>query len=57
MNYATWNIHGTCYKDEDLEDILVYKNLQIATTAQTKWKLKSSKETNNYFQFYSGVCK
>ncbi|PSN38524.1 hypothetical protein C0J52_20099 [Blattella germanica] len=42
-------------KEDQLDDILAKKEIRIAAITETKKKLKESKETNNYIQFYSGV--
>jgi hypothetical protein len=53
--YGAWDIQGIPYKDERLDDILVKQNTGNARITETKWKLKGSKETRNYFQFYSSI--
>jgi hypothetical protein len=55
IKYATWNIQSISYKDEQLHDILVKKNIGIATITETEQKLTGSKETIIYFQFYGGA--
>ena len=43
--YATWNIQGISYKDEQLGDIWVKKDMGILTLTERKRKLKGSKKT------------
>lgn len=55
LQFATWNVQGLSYKDDQLDDILAKKGIKIAAISETKRKQNGSKETNNYIQLYSGV--
>jgi exonuclease III len=55
LNFATWNVHGISYREDQLDDILAKKSIKIAAISESKRKLKGSKETNNYIQIYSRV--
>jgi exonuclease III len=55
LNFATWNIQGISYKEDQLDGILAKKSITIAAILESKRKLKGSKETNSYIQIYSGV--
>ena len=55
LKFATWNVQGISHKEDQLDDILAKKGISIAVISETKKKLKGSKETQNYLQFYSGV--
>jgi exonuclease III len=55
LHFATWNVQGISYKEDQLDDILAKNCIKIAAISESKRKLKGSKETNNYIKIYSGV--
>ncbi|KAJ4425710.1 hypothetical protein ANN_27906 [Periplaneta americana] len=57
MNFATWDVHSICHKDDQLDDNLNKKKVHIAVISEPQRKLRGTKETNNYIEIYSGVRK
>jgi exonuclease III len=45
LSFATWNVQGISFKEDQLDDILAKKGIKIAAISETKKKLKGSKET------------
>jgi hypothetical protein len=53
--YATWNVRGISYKEEQLDYELQRNNVKIAVITESKIKLQETKDTKNYSVIYSGV--
>jgi hypothetical protein len=53
--YATWNVRGISYKEEELDYELQRNNVKIAGITESKKKLQGTKVTKNYSVIYSGV--
>jgi hypothetical protein len=53
--YATWNMEGITYKEEELHEILQTNNIKKAVIRETKNKLKGTWNTKNYIFMNSGV--
>jgi hypothetical protein len=55
LMFATWNVQGIAYKEEQLDDTLAKKGISVAVISETKKKLQGTRETRNFLQFYCGV--
>jgi exonuclease III len=55
LKFATWNVRGVHYKQEELDTILNENNTKLAAITETKKKLKGTFESQNYIIIYSGV--
>jgi hypothetical protein len=53
--YATWNVRGILYKEEELDYKLQQNYVKIAVITESKKKLQGTKYTKNYSVIYSGV--
>jgi hypothetical protein len=53
--YATWNVRGISYKEEELDYELQRNNVKIAVITENKKKLQETKDTKNCRVIYSGV--
>jgi hypothetical protein len=52
FNFATLNVRSIHNQDDQLDDNLNKKNIQIAVIPETKRKLHGTKGTKNYMQIY-----
>jgi hypothetical protein len=57
LRFATSNVRGISFKEDQLDNILAKKGIKIAAISETKNKLKGSKETNNYIQLFYDVSR
>jgi len=55
MKIGVWNVRGLYGKEKLLQEELKKANVDIAVIPETKKKLKSSQELDDYILLYSGV--